>query len=123
MALPATSSLTIERTSRGLTLAGTRITLYAVMDYLKAGWSLDSIREWLGLSETQMADALRYIETHRDEVEAEYETVVSQAEEKQRRWRELNREHLAKVAELPRPAGQEKARTKLADWKKKLKIA
>jgi hypothetical protein len=28
---------TIVRTSRGLSIAGTRITLYQVMDYVKAG--------------------------------------------------------------------------------------
>jgi uncharacterized protein (DUF433 family) len=28
----------IVKTSRGLSIAGTRITLYQVMDYVKAGW-------------------------------------------------------------------------------------
>lgn len=35
---------TVIRTSRGLSIAGTRITLYSIMDYLYAGWppSFDS---------------------------------------------------------------------------------
>ena len=32
------SQTTVVRTSRGLSIAGTRITLYDVMDYLTAGW-------------------------------------------------------------------------------------
>jgi len=34
----------IVRTSRGLSIAGTRITLYQVMDYVKAGWPPELIQ-------------------------------------------------------------------------------
>jgi hypothetical protein len=29
---------TVVRTSRGLSIAGRRLTLYSIMDYLRAGW-------------------------------------------------------------------------------------
>ena len=45
---------TIVRTSRGLSIAGTRITLYQVMDYVKAGWPSELIQHWLDLSEKQI---------------------------------------------------------------------
>lgn len=37
----------IIRTERGLTIAGTRITLYDVMDYLTSGWFPQLIQDWL----------------------------------------------------------------------------
>jgi len=114
---------TVVRTHRGLTIAGTRVTLNALMDYLQAEWPVASIREWLGLTEKQVTDAFAYIEAHRPEVEAEYEKVVHQAAENRRFWEERNREHFAKVAELPPPPGQEEIRARLRDWKRKLKIA
>jgi len=35
---------TVIRTSRGLSIAGRRLTLYSIMDYLQAGWSSHLIR-------------------------------------------------------------------------------
>jgi uncharacterized protein (DUF433 family) len=64
---------TVIRTERGLTIAGTRITLYDVLDYLHAGWPRKLIRDRLDLTEQQVADALVYINTHKAEVEAEYQ--------------------------------------------------
>ena len=76
----------IVRTGRGLTIAGTRLTLYSVMDYLKADWPAARIRDWLNLSDQQIAAAMDYIEAHREEVEAEYDVVLKQAEENRRHW-------------------------------------
>ena len=59
---------TIIRTERGLTIAGTRITVYDVMDYLKADWPPRLIQHWLSLSETQINDALAYIRDHQPRV-------------------------------------------------------
>ena len=42
----------VRRTDRGLCLAGRRVTLYLIMDYLKADWPPHLIRHWLDLSET-----------------------------------------------------------------------
>src|SRR5260370_38027641 len=66
---------TVVRNERGLSINGTRVTLYRLMDLIHAGQSPEEIREWLPLTEQQVTDALEYIEEHRTEVEAEYELV------------------------------------------------
>lgn len=71
----------IIRTERRLTIAGTRITLYDVMDYLTADYPAKLIREKLCLTEAQVHAALSYIETHPAEVEAEYQQVLRLAED------------------------------------------
>lgn len=111
---------TIFRTERGLTIAGTRITLYDVMDHIKAGWPAKLIRNWLPLTEAQLQAALSYIDAHRSEVEAEYQTVVQIAQENQEYWQQKNRDRLVYVASLPPKPGQEEIHLKLQAWKAKL---
>lgn len=110
----------IIRTERGLTIAGTRITLYDVMDYLASGWSPQLIQDWLPLTQEQADAALSYIETHRSEVDAEYQTVLQTAQEIQDYWAEKNRQRLAQIATLPPKLGQEEIHRKLQAWKAKL---
>src|ERR1051326_6888529 len=92
---------TVMRNERGLSINGTRITLYHVMDLVHAGVPPEEMPDWLPLTEQQVADALEYITAHRAEVEAEYQIVLAQAEENRRCWEERNREILAKVAAMP----------------------
>ncbi|MBI3800346.1 MAG: DUF433 domain-containing protein [Deltaproteobacteria bacterium] len=117
-----TSQPTVIKTSRGLTIAGTRTTLYSLMDYLHAGWPPHLIRDEFGLSEQQMTGVMAYIEAHRAEVETEYQEVVQQAEENRRYWEERNRERLAKIADTPPKPGQEQIRAKLQAAKVRLGI-
>ncbi len=93
---------TVVRTSRGLTIGGTRKTIYQIMDYVKAGIPPESIRDDFRLTVLQTEDVLDYIETHRDEVEEEYQRVVARAEEIRKYWTERNKEHFARIAKLPR---------------------
>jgi hypothetical protein len=58
MSETATSQPTVVRTDRGLSIAGTRITLYHVMDYVTAGWPPHLIRDWLNLTEQQIQDVI-----------------------------------------------------------------
>ena len=81
---------TVVRTSRELSIAGTRLTLDHIMDYLKAGWPPHLIQQWLDLTDEQIADVMDYINTHHDEVEAEYQQVLQLAEESHRYWAEHN---------------------------------
>jgi uncharacterized protein (DUF433 family) len=97
----------IVRTERGLTIAGTRITLYDVMDYFTAGYPAKLIREKLCLTDAQVDAALSYIEAHQAEVEAEYQQVLQIAEENRQYWEERNREHFARRAATPPKLGQE----------------
>jgi len=110
----------IVRTERGLTIAGTRITLYDVMDYLESGWSPTLIRDWLPLTQAQLDAALSYIDANRKAVNAEYQAVLQTAQEIQDYWAEKNRQRLATLAtQLPKP-GQEEIHAKLQAWKAKL---
>lgn len=113
----------VVRTDRGLSIAGTRITLYDIMDYLTANWPPELIRDWFNLTDHQMADVMDYIEMHRSQVEAEYQLVLQQAEETRRYWEGRNQERLAQVSALPPRPGQEEIRAKLAAWKASLEPA
>ena len=63
----------IIKTGRGPEIAGTRITVYDVIEYYKAGRHSDMIADTLELSSQQVEVAIRYIEEHREEVMANYE--------------------------------------------------
>jgi uncharacterized protein (DUF433 family) len=111
---------TVVRTSRGLSIAGTRITLYIILDYLHAGWPPKLIQDWLNLTSSQMADVLAYLASHREDVEQEYRQVVQHAEELRRYWDARLQEHLAhRPATPPRPE-RAKLRAKLQAWKTRL---
>lgn len=103
----------VVRIGRSLTIAGTRITLYTIMDHLKDEWPPHLIQDWFNLTNRQIQGVLDYIEAHQEEVEAEYQQVLKEAEETEQYWREYNREHFAKVASMPPKPGQEKIRAKL----------
>ena len=103
----------IVRTERGLAIAGTRITLYDVMDYAKAQYPPKFIQGLFDLTEEQINAALAYIETHRTAVEAEYQQVLREAEELRKYYEEKNRELIARIAvQSPKP-GTEAAWEKL----------
>lgn len=120
MASESKGQTTIIRTERGLTIAGTRITLYDVMDYFAAGYPAKLIREKLCLTDAQVDAAFSYIETHQAEVEAEYQQILQIAEENRQYWTERNREHFAHIAATPPKPGQEAIRAKLQAWKDRL---
>ncbi len=94
----------IIRTERGLTIAGTRITLYQLMDYIHKGYAPHIIRNYFYITDEQFNAAMSYIDNHRAEVEAEYQSVLQQAQENRQYWEERNKERLAYIATLtPKP--------------------
>jgi uncharacterized protein (DUF433 family) len=103
----------IIRTERGLTIAGTRITLYDVMDYVTAKYPSKFIQSLFDLTEDQINAALSYIDTHWTEVEAEYQVVLKETEELRQYYEEQNRDRVAHIATLPPPPGLEAAWEKL----------
>ena len=107
----------IIRTERGLTISGTRITLYDVMDYLIAQYPPKFIGSLFELTEEQINAALTYIETNRTEVESEYQLVLKQAEETRQYWEERNRDHFARIAAMPPKPGREALWKKLQEQK------
>lgn len=110
---------TVVRTDRGLSISGTRITLYQIMDYLKADRPAEMIRDDFRLTIKQIAEIMQYIEIHKSEVEAEYQQVIRDSEEERQYWEEHNRERMAMIAQMPPKPGQEKIRAKLRSVKEK----
>jgi len=110
----------IVKTGRGLTIAGTRITLYSIMDYIKADWPPKLIKDLFDLTAEQISGVLTYIRANRAQVESEYQIVLQKAKENRRYWTEYNREHLEKVAAMPHKPEHEEIWTKLKAWQAKL---
>jgi uncharacterized protein (DUF433 family) len=104
---------TIIRTEKGLTIAGSCIILYHIMDYVTEHYPPKFIQGLFDLTPEQINTALAYIEAHRAEVEAEYQKVLKEAEKLQRYYEEQNRERVARsAAKTPKP-GTEAAWGKL----------
>ena len=118
MASTTNGQAVIVRTDRGLTIAGTRCTLYAVMDYLNAGWTGPLIQDWLGLNDSQIAAALGYIDAHRQALDAEYQTVQRQSDETRKYWESQRRERQPTAATAPEQHSE--LRGRLAEWKAEL---
>ncbi len=66
----------IVNRGRGPEIAGTRITVFDVMDYLKHGWHRDRIAALFRLSSRDVQAAIDYIASHRHEVEADYQRIL-----------------------------------------------
>jgi len=111
---------TIVRTERGLVIAGTRITIYQLMDYLKADRPTSLIKDLFRLSEEQMDGVLKYIAEHRSEVEAEYQEVLKNAERNRAYWEERNRERFLAISKQPPSPGKEALHAKLKKRKSEL---
>ena len=113
MTIVSNGQASIIRTERGLAISGTRITLYDVMDYVKAQYPPKFIQGLFELTDEQINAALAYIETNRAEVEAEYQQVLEEAEDLRQYYEEQNRELVARIAAQPPKAGTEAAWEKL----------
>lgn len=111
---------TVVRTSRGLSVAGTRITLYTILEYLHADWPPKLVQEWLQLTDAQMTDVLAYLAEHRDEVEAEYQHVVQQADAIRHYWETRNRNRIPPHDPDKLPAEQRALWDKLQAWKQRI---
>jgi uncharacterized protein (DUF433 family) len=109
----------IIRTERGLTISGTRITLYDVMDYVTAQYPSQFIRGLFNLTDKQINAALSYIEKNRAEVEAEYKIVLQEAEELRQYYETKNRDLIVRLATKPPKLGMEAAWEKLQAQKAK----
>lgn len=94
--------LLIEETSRGPYVAGTRISIYAVMDYIKANRSKEYILEKLPILNLAQLDAVYdYIEQHKEEVESGYKAMVRRCAELEARYRKVQTERSPFPPEMP----------------------
>ncbi|NEP53078.1 MAG: DUF433 domain-containing protein [Moorea sp. SIO3C2] len=107
----------IISTEWGLTIAGTRITLYDVMDYVTAQYPPKLIGDVLNLTKEQVSAALSYIEDNRTQVEAEYQTILQEEQENRQYWEQRNQEHFARIATMPPKSGREALWAKLQEQK------
>lgn len=60
---------------RGPEIAGTRITVYDVVDYLQEGWRYDQIAGLFRLPPDDIQAAIQYIEAHKEDVMAVYRQI------------------------------------------------
>ena len=81
----------IVETPRGPCVAGTRLTIYAIMDDLKDR-SPDYVQGSFHLTDEEMAGAMRYLEEHREDLEREFEEIMRQSEVERRYWEERNKD-------------------------------
>jgi uncharacterized protein (DUF433 family) len=59
---------TIIDRGRGPEIAGTRITVYDILDYVNIGWHHTAIAAMFRISSRQVQAAIQYIEDHEEEV-------------------------------------------------------
>ncbi|MGB3294800.1 MAG: DUF433 domain-containing protein [Phormidesmis sp.] len=122
MATSTNGHPTIVRTERGLSISGTRITLYDVMDYVTADYPPHFIRSLFNLSETQIGVALQYIQDNRALVEAEYQQVLRETEELRQYYEQQNYERRLKSSQAMPEPGTEAAWEKLKALRKKRQL-
>jgi uncharacterized protein (DUF433 family) len=87
----------------GPKIEGTRITVYTVLEYLRAGRTRDGIAAMLNLSSCQVQAAMDYMRDHEEEVNKDFELIMArirkgnppEVEEKLRRNREKLKARLA----------------------------
>ena len=106
MSWTANRQAEIIRTERGLTIAGTRTSLYDILDLLKADYPAKLIRDTFNLTDAQINAALSYIEANQAQVEAEYQEVLQTREEIRQYWEDHNRDRFARIAATPHPPEQ-----------------
>jgi uncharacterized protein (DUF433 family) len=121
--IPTTHKNVVRRRDRGLSVAGTRITLYMLMDYIKEGYPTKFIKGFFKLTDEQMTDVMDYIETHKTDFEAEYQLVLQTDEELKQYYEVQNQQLRAQIAAMPPKPGQEKIRAKLQACKQRLGVA
>lgn len=119
MARTANQQAEIIRTERGLTIAGTRTSLYDVIDLLKADYPAKLIRDTFNLTDAQVEAALLYIKANSVEVESEYQEVLQTREEIRQYWEDRNRDRFAQIAATPHKPEQAAFWAKLEEQRAK----
>ena len=90
----------VEITARGPSVAG--VTVYSLMDYIKADWSTAEILEVTPqISAAQLEAVYEYIDQHRAEVEAEYAAILAREAAAQAESVRMLRERGLYTADLP----------------------
>jgi uncharacterized protein (DUF433 family) len=96
-----TTEALIVETPRGPSIAGTRITVYSVMDLIKAGRSKRYIEQMMLLTPEQVDAVFEYVEQHREAVEEAYERILRREAEARAESERIMRERAPYLFELP----------------------
>lgn len=70
----------IHDRGRGPEIKGTRITVFAILDYLLEAWSAERIAAWFRLTVPQVEAAIEYIRDHKLQVMHDYVKILERAE-------------------------------------------
>ncbi len=116
MTTDTTNELIVE-TPRGPSIAGTRITVYSVMDFIKDNWSRDSILQVMTITAEQLDAVYEYVERHKAEVEQEYERILRRETEARAEAEKIRRERSPFPPELPWAEKRRLMRQKIAAMK------
>ena len=97
---------------RGPEIAGTRITVFDILDYWQANWHHTAIAALFRLSSQQVMAAIQYLEQNKAEVMAEYQKAMERIQrgnplEVEARRRESGAKLQAMLEQLKRQKGQE----------------
>ena len=104
----AKTPLVVE-TGRGPSIAGTRITVFSVMDSIKSGHSAELIKQLFLISDEQLEAVLEYIAEHQEEVEREYSEIVRRSMERRKVYERVFKER----SSFPREMAVEELRRAL----------
>jgi uncharacterized protein (DUF433 family) len=96
-----TTEALIVETPRGPSLAGTRITVYSVMDLIKAGRGRRYIAQMMLLTPEQVDAVFAYVEQHREAVEAEYARILQREAERRAESERIMRERSSFPPDMP----------------------
>jgi uncharacterized protein (DUF433 family) len=108
----------IEETLRGPSIAGTRITVYSVMDYIKNNRSKEYILEMMPLITADQLEAVyEYIEQHREAVEKEYEQILRRSAERQEKAKQVWLARAPYPPDLPEEERLKLMRQRIAEMK------
>ena len=108
----------IEETPRGPSIAGTRITIYSVMDYIKNNRSKEYILNRMPLITAEQLDAVyEYIEQHREAVESEYEAILRRSAERQEQAKQVWLARAPYPPDLPEEEKRQRMLQRIAEMK------
>lgn len=115
MNTPTRQTPLIVETKRGPCIAGTRITVFSVMDYLKGEWSRDSVKQAMGISDEQLDAVLAYITRHKEVVENEYAAIVRRSDARRAAYEKLFHDRSPFPPHMPLEERVARLRQKLAE--------
>lgn len=98
-------------------IAGTRTTVYSVMDYVTAGHDREYTLRFLPITPEQLDAAYEYIEQHREEVERNYARILQREEDARLRSEQMMRERSPFPPDMPLEEREALMRKRIAEMK------